>query len=222
MKERPILFSGPMVRAILDGSKTQTRRVIQPQPCRTLPETKEIGPSFDMHYPSGWRWHRSRGVQCFGQDAEALAGVAALLSPYGKPGDRLWVRETWAPVDFLAGGYELEEPHCVGYRADESARYCFGDKQRAADTYAWNWSAVKWKPSIFMPRWASRITLEVIDVRVQRVRDIGESDAVAEGMPAHRPLAVFRDLWETLNAKRGYGWDVNPWVWAVTFRRVQA
>jgi hypothetical protein len=193
--DRPMLFSGPMVRAIFDGRKTQTRRVLNPQPW---------GP---------FTWPKQ---------------------PW-QPGDRLWVRETWAPVDHIVGT-EREDPVCVGYRADHWAICHEADNVHALNTYAWNWDMVKWRPSIHMPRWASRLTLEVVSVRVERLREITEADALAEGIDtesddfaraeglvaagASRPAAVFAfaDLWDSL-AKPGTRWEDNPWIWCVEFKR---
>lgn len=196
-KERPILFSGEMVRAILDGRKTQTRRVIKPNHAGRV---KEPG--------SRRNWH--------------LADPNAVLAcPYGQPGDLLWVRETWSQDS--RGGCLPNGEDAVYYRADFPS-----DK-------IW---AGSWKPSIHMPRWASRITLRVTDVRVERVQDISEADAQAEGaefseLPCFsripnqrrgfRQIAGYRagflTLWDSINAGRGYGWDTNPWVWALTFER---
>lgn len=197
MKERPILFSGPMVRAILDGRKTQTRRVMR------------VG------------WHPSHG----------LDGC-----PYGKPSDRMWVRETWAGV--RVGRYAP-----IFYRAS-----CAGDECDFVDPRDDSISRVKiakWRPSIYMPREASRITLEVIEVRAQRLHEISDSDARAEGVVPGRIAAdedgperigyvlgdddggcvlyptegdAFAVGWDTLNGERA-PWSSNPWVWAITFRR---
>ncbi len=166
MKERPIMFTGPMVRAILDGRKTQTRRVIRPQP----------------------RWVGDPGIPFRTEDADPKGIIQC---PYGKPGDQLWVRETWAPNegDVLAGK--------AFYRADN------------------NTIVERWRPSIHMPRWASRITLEITKVRVERLQDISEEDAKAEGS-AYR--TEFRDIWRSI-----YGdgsWAHNPWVWVIEFRRI--
>lgn len=174
MKERPILFSGPMVRAILEGRKTQTRRVVKPQPAHIA----GIGTVLNI---------------------DTITGKAC---PYGKPGDRLWVRETWDGVRLDGGGA------LVSYRAD-------GDKPVTDDG--------RWHPSIHMPRWASRITLEVVSVRVERLQEISEEDAMAEGVALAEnyrgPVAHFASLWEQIN---GLGsWNANPWVWVVEFRRVQ-
>ena len=181
MKERPILFSGSMVRALLDGRKTMTRRV-----CKELDHT-----------------------------AERLAVEwASTHCPYGVPGDRLWVRETWRNGTPMLNGPDLNG--AVAYRAD----------------YPDSGHLIKWRPSIFMPRRASRITLEIVSVRVERVQDISEADAKAEGVRQPVPGSWYRHvkrdcyrcgfeaLWDSINAKRGYGWDVNPWVWIIEFKQI--
>lgn len=211
MKERPILFSAPMVRAILEGRKTQTRRVVK------LNDAGRVA-------RGGRQWHIDDDH-------------AALACPYGQPGDRLWVREahlldppidgTWPSVgDSFTSIDDIPEryrnPEHVLYRADDKL------------TTAW-----RWRPSIHMPRWASRITLEVTDVRVERLQDISEADAQAEGVdrdtepcdhtrrscadvgclgPTHR--AAFCDLWMQINGADS--WAANPWVWVVSFRRLEA
>lgn len=220
MKERPILFSAPMVRAILAGTKTQTRRVVKPQP---TPATR-----FNTnapYEPGDWIWPY-RGSTA--QRVTNLPGGPEGWSrhcPYGQPGDRLWVREAFAPCP-------VGRTRAVVYRADGDATVSGG---------------MLWRPSIHMPRWASRILLKVTDVRVQRLLDITEGDAVAEGIPANAgdrpiramqealrhidapielapsaltPLECFEGLWDSINAKRGFGWSTNPWVWAVSFQRV--
>lgn len=182
MKERPILFSGQMVRAILDDTKTQTRRVVRGQ---------VLGDLRPMMLMRGRAWDGSQF-----QNAEISKG-------YGDIGDRLWVRETWREGDYGS----------IFYRADEE-----WDKE------------IGWKPSIFMPRTHSRLSLEVAGVRVERVQEISEEDALAEGV-IRRPIEGEPDLslpardgyqwlWDTLNAKRGFGWDTNPWVWVIEFKRV--
>ena len=199
-KERPILFSGPMVRAILEGRKTQTRRVIR-NPGRL--------------------------------DGLMLAGEEPDWCPYGGKGDRLWVRETWQEFDrretMLSVGYGFHPTGDVmeagvGYRADidECGQVPVAGVRRTPKG--------PWRPSIFMPRWASRITLEVEAVRVERLHDISEGDAKAEGVACAASDAVchmgsryrhgFRHGWDTINGKRG-SWESNPRVWVVTFKRVE-
>lgn len=202
MRERPIPFSAPMVRAILAGAKTQTRRVVTPAPV-----------FWQAPFPDGsWQWDGGSqllragfGAAYVHTDAASMANIAARFCRYGKPGDRLWVRETWAPCP------DRGAPHTV-YRADNGLRY---------EGETW-----KWRPSIFMPRWASRTTLEITGVRVEHLQAISEADAMAEGV---EPLLVppdgggaphvegYRALWESIH---GVGsWDANPWVWVVEFRR---
>lgn len=194
MKERPILFSGEMVRAILEGRKTQTRRVLKSQPRGNYKPTGFIDKGCDYEFHDAE--HEAKYWHC----------------PYGKPGDRLWIRESWANIpETYPGNLHL--------KADATK-----------DDLLWftemGW---KWKPSIHMPRWASRITLEIVNIRVERLQDISEEDAKAEGaIPVgwikheeHLPHYVksFIKLWNSINAKRGYGWDTNPWVWVIEFKK---
>lgn len=203
MTERPILFSGAMVRAILAGGKTQTRRVVKGDWTHTHPAC-----------PGG-----ICGVYVNSDDpAMRLFTGTYLPCPYGAPGDRLWVRETWKPWPNTAGP-ELRGPDDMG----------------AIYAATWDKSGGHgWKPSIHMPRWASRITLEVTGVRVERVQDISEADCCAElGAPREWPgpgpepykrnlRGSFAERWNLINGKReGCAWPDNPWVWVVEFRRVQ-
>lgn len=178
-----------MVRAILDGRKTQTRRVVKLR----LDNTVLVHRGICVHITDG-------------QLVE--------YCPYGQPGDRLWVRETWAPV---SAGEDAQNGRGTLYRADPVF-----DSMQAGD-FAW-----KWKPSIHMPRWASRLTLELTAVRVERIQDCSEEriqdcseeDAKAEGIEGTEyGRGHFANLWDSLNARRGYGWYANPWVWVLTFRR---
>ena len=209
-KERPILFSGPMVRAILNGTKTQTRRVVNPQPSMV---TGAGGADCTNRYT--WPDKKSGTQLC---EYPSWANPQMLSQcHHGKPGDRLWVRET-----FQYTGPELNIDPGYVYRATDP-----------------DWSEMEgftWKPSIFMPRAVSRILLEITSVRVERVQDITEEDAKAEGikhgMDAVYASALLEDkplcparrefmlLWDTLNAKRGFGWDENPWVWVITFKKI--
>jgi hypothetical protein len=191
-KERPILFSGPMVRAILEGRKTQTRRIIK---CATgsFWDHRAWRPLVVNGAIAGW-------VCMNGMNDGHFFGAGSPMPkcPYGKPGDRLWVRETWCP-DF--------EPYTFRYRADGSEM------------------VGRWHPSIHMPRWASRITLEVVSVRVERLKVISGDGAYAEGINQQgigsdaAMVKSFSDLWESINGPGS--WEANPWVWVVEFKRVK-
>lgn len=222
MRERPILFSGEMVRAILAGKKTQTRRLVNPQPVRTLPNTKAVG-RLDLHRPSGWKW-RDR---VFAVEWSDFAESIKRYCPYGVAGDRLWVRECWRPEELTDG------TDGIGFRADNSFAP-IANTAEAAERWvaaAKNDHSIRWRPSIHMPRWASRINLDVTGVRLERLQDITTEDIAAEGMPIdysvvelpyvleHEQREAFRELWDGLNAKR-CSWESNPFVWAVSFRRV--
>jgi hypothetical protein len=210
-KERPILFSGPMVRAILDGRKTQTRRVIKPQPPEWIDELH--GGQLSKRAPYelenednqivGWGFQDERGTYW--------------RVPYGKPGDRLWVREAWAVVPCVSDNGPKHRAKGDGtgvtWRADWNA----------------NPSGFKWKPSIHMPRWASRITLEVTGARVERLQDISEADAIAEGVlidgigspggPMRVSQRAFKIFWQAINGPES--WAANPWVWVIEFKKVE-
>lgn len=232
MKERPILFNAPMVRAILGGQKTVTRR----------PVSAKLTSQFDE--PRG--------------QADAGAGYpfiechngfhpASLFCPYGQPGDRLWVRETWSDVN-------LQGAPGIAYRADDDIRDLMEDEsfldERGAFNYddprakpypfaCWSEDLIsgtegRWRPSIFMPRWVSRILLEITAIRVERLHDITEEQARAEGItdggcnncgnhepcgcecPAPSAVDSFVHLWNST----GGDWDANPWVWVIEFKRV--
>lgn len=222
MKERPILFSGSMVRAILDGRKTMTRRVVKPQP----PTTTEAVQTFHHPDPRPHFW---------ANDGASLLDWAQPC-PYGEVGDRLYVRETWQHSNHPFGPYE---PDClVFYRADYLDDPLGPDLERSRDGIR-----REWRPSIHMPRSVSRVTLEVTGVRVERLQDISEADAIAEGIRQHddrngwvnectlpdgkrhfdaSAYGMYCQLWDSLNAARGYGWNVNPWVWVVEFERIEA
>ena len=201
MRERPILFSAPMVRAILDGTKTQTRRLVRN-------ETKACAACFAEAVPHN---QGDGGAGVFGSDPylrvaacdhEDHAG-GRIRCPQGVPGDRLWVRETWARFW-----------NVCHYRATYDA----------ADI-----SDRTWKPSIHMLRSDSRIDLAVTAVRVERLQDITEDDARAEGVcptpfcellpPGNEHREKFVSLWDSINGERA-PWSINPWVWVVGFERV--
>jgi hypothetical protein len=230
IKERPILFSGAMVRAILRGDKTQTRRVVKPQlehGCIACPYCK-----------SGWGEATSPNE--YGGSGCLCTSGENVHCPPGEFGDRLWVRERWATdlhneqdspsrIAQLAreAGYVVDAKHPAGpiwYAADESVRR-WGDFHDVRG---------KWRPSIHMPRWASRITLEVTNVRCERLREISEVDAQAEGVAWPNPdtdvingkrhptcIDAFAKLWDDINANRGFPWDSNPWIWAVEFKTTE-
>lgn len=209
VREKPILFSGEMVRAILEGRKTQTRRAMKPQPPEWAGKLDSVvDPWAEFHgaHPKG---------TCFHDECAHIEGQSKIsyACPYGVPGDRLWVRETWrVPGD--CGIEKVSTSTCRGpkdveFRADFSGDYL---------------EVREWRPSIFMPRWASRITLEITEVRVQRVQEISHEDAIAEGcyeVPGKTWGRLgFQQLWESINLKRGFGWDSNPFVWCVSFKRL--
>lgn len=196
MRERPILFSGLMVRAILEGRKTQTRRIVKPQPVEA-PITNGSTSGSYLAWPNIDACLEWQDVIA-DTDYYAKAGFC----PHGQPGDRLWVRETWSCIDT---GRLTQRKDWVRYRATDGEE-------------------MHWRPSIFMPRWASRITLTIIDMRVERVQNISDADKEAEGLHASQGYgpAAFEALWNDINAKRGYGWNVNPWVWVIAFEMSDA
>lgn len=228
MKERPILFSGPMVRAILDGRKTQTRRVVKHQP------PDDVAPIAVSHYhPTIIDRHgdQAPGDEIFGASSDD--GEWGCKFPFGETGDRLWVRESITSVRHPSDGHIIHHVYAAdGARIprDPQLRSEFDDAMAFAHL-----ARPSGIPSIHMPRWASRITLEITDVRAERLQSISEPDARAEGVTieehhmrgycagAYRPPSIraFHDLWDSLNAARGYGWDVNPWVWVIEFRRIE-
>lgn len=214
MKERPILFSESMVRAILEGRKTQTRRVINS--VTGIGRVTEFQPSDTPGY--AWTF-RDRRLLWNDMTPHNLLSRC----PHGQPGDRLWVREAW----------RIADSDLCGCGGDYCTCGCNGQPIYAAsysdDTRR---EMMPWCPSIHMPRWACRLVLEITDVRVERLQDISEADARAEGchgghgsIPGYNysatPREQFWQLWESLSAGRGYGWDANPWVWAITFRQVR-
>jgi len=201
MKERPIIFSGEMVKAILDGRKIQTRRVIKPQP-----PTSGWNPKEHSEEPGYWIGYSENGK--LRNDVGGLKNDCGWKCPYGQVGDRLWVRETWS--DEGCACYEPCNCPFFWFKADIPP-HTLEDEQP------------KWRPSIHMPRWTSRITLEITGVRVERVQDIDEIVATHEGIEKHLGIHARHDfsiLWDSINGKRGYGWDKNPWVWVIEFRKI--
>ena len=205
MTEKPILFSAPMVRAIMAGTKTQTRRLVKPQPsAELLSDYAEI--------------RATRGSDR--TDAQMLSDC--LPCPYGTPGTRLWVRETWMPDAPRNGEWNDTAFYGCGMSPLSDIPECYRKPWHCLYRATWDGcELVGWKPSIHMPRWASRITLEVTGVRVERLQDISTRDCWAEGIPSSPdvdPVHEYQELWESIN---GHGsWQANPWVWVVEFRRV--
>lgn len=198
MKGHPILFSKPMVQAILGGTKTQTRRIIKPHPF------------WDTEYqPNGWWYQPGDGGLSKWPDTDRFAEALVRFSPH-KVGHQLWVRENgWQrparTAQMMRNGADTWAPYY--YDADPWT------EQDVADFKAWGF---KRRPSIHMPRWASRITLEIASVRAERLLEISEPDAIAEGVTNR---AAYFHLWQQLN---GAGSDVlNPWVWVIEFKRIE-
>jgi hypothetical protein len=215
-RERPILFNGEMVRAILDGRKTQTRRVIRPQPPEWCRLADIEGP--ELYTPA--RVGASGEIEPADREVYGVYDVDGewgAVFPYGRPWDRLWVREAFNPH---YGGYKKP-----AYRADWEKTP--PDPDLVPEP--------KWKPSIHMPRWASRIDLEIIKIEIQRIQNIEEREVWAEGVkrpdwwddldPHIDPETAAREkyarVWDKIYAKRGYTWSSNPWVWVITFRVIR-
>lgn len=188
MKERPIIMQAESVRAILDGRKIQTRRIVNPQPDDLEDKYASMALVEALRFYQGGKHHKC---------------------PHGQPGDRLWVKEAWAMNTPPSGAI---------YKADGEVR----DQ--------------KWKSPLFMPRWASRITLELVNVRVERVQDISRKDAKAEGFwpSPHNGLEMFdgrpygnaqlayKACWQSIHGKNpARRWEANPWVWVLEFKRVK-
>jgi hypothetical protein len=219
MKERPILFNGEMVRAILDGRKTQTRRIVAEKllqhtyDCAMNPTTSLRGtPLCPIQDPGG-----SPGQMIQYPKQEAIESCC----PFGKPGDFLWIRETWKPDPSWGQGQVrtplLSEGDNILYKSTLPENHAKA-------------SWCNWRPSIHMPRWASRITLKIANVRMERLNEISEDDAWAEGCQQGNPALPgmegwdcakdwYADLWESINGKGS--WDLNPYVWGIEFKRVE-
>ena len=221
MKSRPIIFSAPMVLALLAGRKTQTRRVVKVQPHASH------NPQHAEPRSAGWVWiaHDDRPTYSF--------ATGDFRCPYGAAGSHLWVRELHA-----VGSDGIGNPIMVSPLAGAPDNHMWGStftKNPVAPEGSENW-CLQWKRTspMFMPRWASRITLELTDVRVERLQDISEADAIAEGIERsgecnwrdysdqHNDFTSarrsYRSLWEQINGPGS--WDANPWVWALSFKRV--
>lgn len=245
MKERPILFNTDMVKAILEGRKTQTRRVVKPMngeqskwlsnellskslSCYLCEVNRELGAQFQ---------HPKAGETIGSVKVEKMSPLGWIKCPYGQVGDRLWVRETWASlrleIDYESGivdGWEEVEPDVVkrnkeigyftiAYKADEhwdDGYNCVEDR------------GFRFRPSIHMPRWASRITLEITDIRVERVQDIDDESAGKEGISNYNyngkycdsGKLIFKQMWNSITKNKAHKWDKNPWVWVIEFKRI--
>jgi hypothetical protein len=221
MKERPVLFNGEMVRALLDGRKTETRRPIKPQP---------IMMDSGVWYPSNQPGDtRNRTGLHYANEEHMRRGMPVDFSPWGQPGDKLWVRETFVlentddvpdgvPHQIEPGEWGTEiYPH---YRATEPEPHIV--PEGLEDPYD---DRTRWSPAVFMPRWACRIVLEITSVKVERLQEMGENEAIAEGATPgaiEHHLSVFAREWDALYAKRGLGWNDNPWIWVVAFRHLSS
>lgn len=222
-RERPIIFSAPMVRALLEGRKTQTRRVVKPQPKVELFAMKGSGnlPNGDFAFVDYPRII-SKHLRC----------------PFGVPGDRLWVRENWLPDPPIDGWSGDIEWNGCGRRIDGVPEH-YRNPDHCLFAATWNGTDLAWRPSIHMPRWASRITLEITGVRVERLKDISEEDAKSEGALFHNGGGVghsgwrhdpehgfvypsaresFFSLWRSIHGEDSI--QENPWLWVVEFQRL--
>lgn len=221
MKERGMIFNSEMVRAILDGRKTQTRRTVKPQP--------------ELTKGSGFSW-KGAVYGSGSDDRETNRNFAHTKCPYGKPGDRIWVRETWQAIyDYVDEFGHVEERTYAPSIPKENDNYWhivyaeyFGNESREDRGFPW-------RPAIHMPRWASRILLEITDVRVERLNSISQEDAQAEGLeltgwrPTYSdpdsggevmtPYDNFAELWSSIYGDES--WQANPWVWVIKFKRVE-
>lgn len=234
--ERPIVFTGAMVRAILDGNKTQTRRIVKLPPLQPW-----------QHRSKGWDrpecLHSAENVNNFiAGFSDGIGTIISIKCPYGKPAfapfnmpaDWLWVRETFCIE--LSKGVDYDPPHSDGrpirHHQDHLKSWWEQPHYRATDPtpelyIGTDEPGCRWRPSIFMPRWASRILLEITDIRVERLQDIREADARAEGVT---PTALeklhdnwgrvlYRKLWESLHGPGS--WEANPFVWVIQFQKIQ-
>lgn len=220
IKERPILMNAEMVRAVLEDRKTNTRRIVKPQPPSYIDELH----GYELRKRAPYTLEDFETGCVVGYGFEDDNDVLYKL-PYGRVGDRLWVRETFCEM------VERHRPPQFVYRADTSAdgEECRLDFVRCGYPY-------QWKPSIHMPREASRVTLEIVKARVERLQDISEEDAIAEGCPGfysparvaggeivgpdgQDPIEQFRELWERINGAGS--WARNDWVWAISFKRLE-
>jgi hypothetical protein len=228
--ERPIIFSGEIIRAILEEKKTQTRRIHGLEDVNKYPDLWTFVKIGILDYKTKRSAKGKFGAYFTSELIEPKTiSICPQVCPFGQPGDQLWVRETFSidtmPFEGQGIGYMLRWKAGGERKEYFDGRiypYPIPDKYRMADK--------GWRPSIFMPRWASRITLEIVSVRVERVQDISEEDAIVEGAPLGRVFGEgklgmkshregFIDLWNSINGKK-YPWESNPWVWKIEFRKI--
>jgi len=225
MTEYPIIFSGPMVRALLERRKAQARRLVKPQPA---------------HTPGGnWHWKRTKHRMIIGDTPELLAKHMMPFCPYGVAGDHLWVRETWGVFSRICGGRLSSFPGCwlgLQYRASEEQPLEPKEDDRYVKVSRDDWNRYrepglwkKWQSPVAMPRRFSRLTAERKTNRPpERLQEISHADAVAEGHDATKgegtrtanfpcEQGLFRTFWNNRYGHRGHGWDVNDWVWVPDF-----
>lgn len=223
MKERQLPFSAPMVRRTLTDEKTQTRRIMKPQPPAECSIHYVLGNESwlpaESRTPLRHHWEAWGGALFEKRPEGHLCGTHAVTCPYGQPGDRLWVREAWR----VGKGYD----DAPGSAFTSPTVWYEADGNLPIDRIG------RYRHARFMPRWASRITLEVVAVRVERLQDISDADAIAEGLVRDKggwrgapdlpwfasPVAAYRSLWESINGDGS--WDANPWVWVVEFSRIE-
>lgn len=248
-KDRPIMMKAADVRAILDGRKTVTRRILKPRPPSSEAVRDRMGDDFHL-YDSAKRGGRP-GEWCIAGSVGAVCEIAGLPNdyhwrcPFGVPGDRLWVREGFAlachnPENFFDGDEESEDTHSVVYRegSDPNAKWDrYHENEKGEFVRQKKQIKPPWRPSIFMPRWASRFTLEVVSVRVERLQEIDDADIGREGvrfdgtywLGCKHPVKgtpkcfvsareAFASLWWEIHGEES--WAANPWVWRIEFRRV--
>lgn len=230
MKERPIIFNTEMVKAILDGRKTQTRRLVNDnhtQAIEFMGGSNEENDEFEFIGLNYGKWGDDSNehgpewlVSCTEYPEEGVLPIGQLL---GAVGDRLWVRETFSTLS--SGSYEQEKP---AQGTNQDIRYFASDRLASSDK---NIRGYGWIPSIHMPRWASRINLEITNVRVERLNAISEEDALVEGMDNgtsdaaiaagwyEKPQRAFQRLWTQIYGEEN--WSSNPWVWVIEFKRVE-
>ncbi|MDV2903126.1 hypothetical protein R0H17_15915 [Phytobacter diazotrophicus] len=228
MKERGMIFNAEMVRAILDGRKTQTRRIMKVQPSEGFaPMNMALETDYEAHWYTPGVVDKDGYLQPAKHDVFGVASdEEGYTCPFGAVGDRIWVRETWAEAGASAPELKL---YRANYPEHVPSHY---ENVPPVDE-------IRWTPSIHMPRWASRITLEITGVRVERLQNISDTDVDAEGFAGDFPTSLFPALfpgepsdWSHLSMRECYGvlwksiygeesWQANPWVWVIEFKRVE-